>query len=307
MGATVTFAGNTSFAFTNSSQFKPMQIAGNNVTIKGAPGHVIDGSGPLYWDGLGNGGLPKPGQFLKIQVTNHSLMTDLYFLNLPTHGINVAGVLDSTIQNVYIDNSLGDAPNAISHGLSAAHNTDGFNVGNCKNLLIRNCTVYNQDDCVVVSDSTNVTVTNVFCSGSHGLSIAGGGSGNGHDIANILFTDSVVTNSTNGLRIKTDYNATGSVVNVTWSNIALSNIKTYGIDIEQDYYNGGGNGLPTNGVLVKDIAFKNVTGWVVPAAKDYFVLCGDGSCQDFSYDDVDITGGHGLSSCNYPWSGCPGP
>lgn len=123
---------------------------------------------------------------MKIQITNHSIMRDLYIENIPSHGINVAGVLDSTIQNIVINNSLGDAPNALSHGLSAAHNTDGFNVGNSVNLLIQDCKVWNQDDCVVVSDSTNVTVKNVFCSGSHGLSIAGGGSGSGHDISNIL-------------------------------------------------------------------------------------------------------------------------
>lgn len=123
---------------------------------------------------------------MKVQITNHSILRDLYIENIPSHGINVAGVLDSTIQNIVINNSLADAPNAISNGLAAGHNTDGFNVGNSVNLLIQDCKVWNQDDCVVVSDSANVTVKNVFCSGSHGLSIAGGGSGSGHDISNIL-------------------------------------------------------------------------------------------------------------------------
>jgi polygalacturonase len=123
----------------------------------------------------------------------------------------------------------------------------------------------------------------------------------------LRFTDSVVANSTNGLRIKTDYNATGSVVNVTYSNIEVSNIKTYGIDIEQDYLNGGSSGIASNGVLVANISFSNISGWVVPAATDYYIFCGDGSCQNFSFEDVDIDGGMGLSSCNYPAEGCPGP
>ncbi|KAH8803081.1 glycosyl hydrolases family 28-domain-containing protein [Xylogone sp. PMI_703] len=307
-GASVIFSGNTTFGFTNSSQFRPIQISGNNITIRGTPGSIIDGGGPQYWDGLGsNGGLPKPGQFMKVSMTNNSIMKDLYIQNYPSHGINVAGVINSTIQNVILNNSLGDAPNDRSNGLSAAHNSDGFNVGNSINLLLQDCKVWNQDDCVVVSDSTNVTVRNVFCSGSHGLSIAGGGSGSGHNIANILFTNSTVTNSTNGLRIKTDFNATGSVVNVTFSNIAVSNIKEYGIDIQQDYENAGPTGDPSNGVLVKDISFSNVTGWVVPEALDYYILCGDGSCQNFTFDNVEITGGSEVSSCNYPAGGCPGP
>jgi polygalacturonase len=114
------------------------------------------------------------------------MMRDLYIQNYPSHGINLAGVINSTVQNIILNNSLGDAPNNISKGLSAAHNSDGFNVGNSVNLVLQNSKVWNQDDCVVVSDSSNVTVSNMFCSGSHGLSIAGGGTGPGHNISNIL-------------------------------------------------------------------------------------------------------------------------
>lgn len=128
----------------------------------------------------------RPGQFMKIQLTNHSTVHDLTIQNYPSHGINLAGMKDSVVQRIIVNNSLGDAPNNISKGLSAAHNSDAFNVGNSVNLLIEECKVWNQDDCVVVSDSANVTVDNVFCSGTHGLSIAGGGTGLGHNISNIL-------------------------------------------------------------------------------------------------------------------------
>ena len=46
---------------------------------------------------------------------------------------------------------------------------------------------------------------------------------------------------------------------------------------------------------------------MVPAAADYYVLCGDGSCEDFEFKDVDIWGGGKNSTCNYPVEGCPGP
>ncbi|GLI78998.1 hypothetical protein PoHVEF18_007320 [Penicillium ochrochloron] len=262
-----------------------VQISGNNVVIKGTPGSFFDGGGPLYWDGLGNnGGGPKPGIFMKLSLKNESLVTDLYVLNTPTHAIDVDGVYDSTIQRIIVNNSLGDAPNAISNGLSAGHNTDAFDVGNVENLLMQDIQVWNQDDCVALSVSNNVTFRNFYCSGSHGLSIAGGGNGPGNNVTNVLFTDAIVTNSSYGLRIKTDYNATGSVVNVTYSNIFVSNIKARGIDIEQDYLNGGPNGLPTNGVAVHNITYKNVTGWVAEGAADYYVLCGVGSCKDFKYE-----------------------
>ncbi|CAG8974828.1 hypothetical protein HYALB_00000442 [Hymenoscyphus albidus] len=304
-GTTITFAGTTTFGITENSQFRPIQISGSNVTIKGEKGCVIDGGGPDYWDGLGsNGGLPKPGQFMKIQLTNHSTIEDLKIINYPSHGINLAGMHDSVVRRVIIDNRLGDAPNSISNGLSAAHNSDGFNVGNSVNLRLEDCQVWDQDDCVVVSDSENITVNNFYCSGSHGLSIAGGGTGVGHNITNILFQNSIVTNSTIGVRIKTDQGATGSVVNATWSNITLSNIKKIGLDIQQDYGNSGSDGKPTNGVRVAGITFKDVVGSVVSQARNYYILCGDGSCSGFNFNNVKITGGKG-DSCNYPPSGCP--
>jgi polygalacturonase len=52
------------------------------------------------------------------------------------------------------------------------------------------------------------------------------------------------------------------------------------------------------------VLFENVTGTATPDAKNYYVLCGDGSCSDVLFEDVSIVGG-GNSSCNFPASGCP--
>lgn len=59
-GSVITFAGTTTFAFTNSSTFKPIVLGGSDITVTGEEGHIIDGNGQAYWDGLGsNGGVPK--------------------------------------------------------------------------------------------------------------------------------------------------------------------------------------------------------------------------------------------------------
>lgn len=55
-------------------------------------------------------------------------------------------------------------------------------------------------------------------------------------------------------------------------------------------------------MIISDIKFIDVTGTVDSGAYDYYILCGDGSCSDFTFEDVDITGGS--SSCNYPSSAC---
>jgi polygalacturonase len=99
--------------------------------------------------------------------------------------------------------------------------------------------------------------------------------------------------------------STKQVSNIIYQNITVSGITDYGIDIQQDYLNGGPTGEPTNGVTISGVTFTDVTGTTTDDAKDYYILCGSDSCSDFSFSGVSITGGGETSSCNYPSSGCP--
>ncbi len=75
-GSVVTFAGLTTFAYTNSSTFNPIEVGGAGITIQGAAGHVIDGNGQAYWDGQGsNGGTNKSVRVFSIALER--------FLTLP--------------------------------------------------------------------------------------------------------------------------------------------------------------------------------------------------------------------------------
>lgn len=111
--------------------------------------------------------------------------------------------------------------------------------------------------------------------------------------------------SSDNCRIKSNYNATGVVANITDSNIALQGISTYGIDVQQDDLNGVPTRNPSNGVRIENLPFQNVTGTATSTAQDYYVLCGDGSCSDLTFNDVFITGGSIANSCNYMASDCP--
>ena len=82
----------------------------------------------------------------------------------------------------------------------------------------------------------------------------------------------------------------------------MSNISDYGIDIQQDYLNGGPTGTPTNGVIIKDVTMTNITGTATSDAIDYYILCGEGSCSNFVFNDISITGG-AEGSCNLNTTG----
>jgi polygalacturonase len=76
------------------------------------------------------------------------------------------------------------------------------------------------------------------------------------------FTNITIVASSNAARIKSSFNTTGYFANITYSNIVLQDIDAYGIDLQQDYLNGGPKGNPPNGIIFEDILFQNITGTV---------------------------------------------
>ncbi|KAF3919583.1 Polygalacturonase [Dactylellina cionopaga] len=300
--ATVVFAGLTTFGVTADNSFNPILISGTNVLVTGASGHTIDGGGPNYWDGQGsNGGSAKPDHFIVVKKMYNSKITNLNIKNWPVHCFSMTGNSGLTVSGLNLDNSDGDAANSKSGGKAAAHNSDGFDISSSDYVTLDTINVHNQDDCVAVTSGTHITVTGMYCYGGHGLSIGSIGGKSNNTVDTVLFENSQIINSENGCRIKTNSGTTGSIKNVTYKGITLSGITDYGIDVQQDYLNGGPTGSPTNGVTISGVSFIDVTGTVTSSAYDYYILCGSGSCSGFTFSGTSITGGK--TSCNY--GSCP--
>ncbi|KAI1077242.1 endopolygalacturonase [Whalleya microplaca] len=288
-GTTVTFAGTTSFEY-KEWEGPLISFSGTSITIKGASGHVIDGNGAKWWDSKGsNGGKTKPKFFYAHKLISSSI-TGLNVKNTPVQGFSINGAQELTLTDITIDNSAGDS--------AGGHNTDAFDVGSSTGVYIVGANVKNQDDCLAVNSGTNIQFTGGTCSGGHGLSIGSVGGRSDNDVKNVYIADSSIADSQNGVRVKTVYGATGTVSNVTYSNIKLSNITKYGIVIEQDYENGSPTGTPTTGVPITDLTVKSVTGSVASAATEVYILCGSGSCSGWTWSGNSITGGSKSSKCS---------
>lgn len=218
----------------------------------------------------------------------------------------MTGNQNLVVSDLILDNSAGDVPNNKSGTKAAAHNSDGFDISSSDYVTLDNIKVHNQDDCVAVTSGTHVTVNNMYCYGGHGLSIGSIGGKSNNTVDNVVFSNSQIIKSSNGCRIKSNSGTTGSVTNITYKNITLTDIDTYGIDVQQDYLNGGPTGSPTNGVNISSIHFVDVQGTATGSdAYNYYILCGDGSCSDITFENTKITGGGKGGSCNFPASGCP--
>ncbi|KAI7524501.1 Endopolygalacturonase, partial [Hortaea werneckii] len=279
-GTTVTFEGTTTFGY---KEWKGplISFSGTDITIQGADGHLIDMGGNQWWDGEGsNGGVTKPKGFYAHSLTD-SLITGLNIKNTPIQCFSINGAENLNVVDITIDNSEGDVEDG-------GHNTDAFDVGSSTGVYISGANVKNQDDCLAINSGTDISFTGATCSGGHGISIGSVGGRDDNTVENVFISDSTITDSDNGVRIKTVYDATGSVKNVTYSGITLSGINKYGIVIEQDYENGSPTGKPTDGVPITDLTLSDITGSVGDDAAPYYILCA--ACSDWTVSGVDLTG-----------------
>ena len=95
------------------------------------------------------------------KVTANSVIKNLYIQNYPVHCFSISDCANVLMENIVLNNTAGNAPNAISGGLPAAHNSDGYDISTSSNFLVTSGTVLNQDDCVAVSSGNNITIQNV--------------------------------------------------------------------------------------------------------------------------------------------------
>ncbi|KAF2675023.1 endopolygalacturonase [Microthyrium microscopicum] len=297
-GTTVTFTGKVNFAPTpKPGRTKQLvTITGSNIKIRGTTGHVINGNGQAYWDGVGgNSGktIDKP-KFFRLKLSN-SEISNLHVKNVPVHVFSISGCSHLTLDGIRIDNSAGDAKT--SGGKSLGHNTDAFDVGESNDITISNAWVHNQDDCLAINSGTNIKFLNGTCIGGHGLSIGSVGGRNNNVVKGVQIRNSKISKSENGVRIKTKAGeGKGSVSNVEYSNIVLDGITKRGIVIQQDYENGGPTGKPGPEIHISDLTLSGITGRVDGKAKAIYVLCASGGCSNWKWSGINISGGG--SSCS---------
>ncbi|KAJ3198989.1 hypothetical protein HDU83_009794 [Entophlyctis luteolus] len=275
-GTTVNLAGTVNFAkgtLTKNSYL--ITVGGSDITFYGTG--TLNGNGQEYWDGKGaNGGVNKPKMF-RVTTTGGSTFSGFTIKNTPIHCFSIAGS-GTTFEGITIDNFAGDA--------GGGHNTDGFDIG-ASNIVIKNCKVHNQDDCIAINQGSNIVFTGNTCVGGHGISI--GSVQSGSIVENIAVSNCTVANSLNGVRIKTVYQATaGSVSNVLYKDIYLSNIAQMGIVVRQDYLNGGPTGKAVSNMPITNLTLSNIHGTVKSGAYSVFVLCATGKCTKLNWNEINI-------------------
>nr|XP_023016648.1 polygalacturonase-like isoform X1 [Leptinotarsa decemlineata] len=291
--STLSFEGTTIFGVANW-EGPLIKIEGDTVKIDGAEGSKFDGQGAEYWDGKGGQGSKKP-LFFTFQGSGE--LTNINLLNCPERCSDVHGS-HITIDHWNIDVSAGDKNNL-------GHNTDGIGVWG-ENIIVKNSVVRNQDDCFVMARGRDIHVSNLYCSGGHGISMSVGLSKTSFEsnfVQNVTFKDITLVNSDNGIHLKTHKDGgPGLVEHITYKNITLKGIRRYGIEIQQDYPEN--DGKPTDNIPIRDVTVIGVRGTMtgkhsVPVR----VSCSTGACANWNWSEVDIKGNHKPCSMNFKPNG----
>jgi galacturan 1,4-alpha-galacturonidase len=293
-GTTVNVLGEIQFG--NMSWAGPLfEVIGNNITFNGN-NQRWDGGGPFYWDGKGaSGGIKKPLPMMEILISG--TLNDVYVVNSPAHAFAIFNPGPLTISGVTVDDSQGNYPNAQSGKVTAARNTDGFDVAG-NNVIIQKSTVLNQDDCLAIKMGKNITFADNYCEGGHGISI--GSIPSNVVVSDIEISGNNVVGSAYSFRIKTDTSATNSAVqNVTYTANTATNCTYYGVLITQSYPSN--MGTPGNGVTISDINFSPGTTSLTANDGAYRVAvnCGSGSCTgNWDWSGLETSGGKAGSIIN---------
>ncbi|KZS92111.1 pectin lyase-like protein [Sistotremastrum niveocremeum HHB9708] len=260
-------------------------LSGTNLHLYG--GGTIDGNGQIWYDALANGqgntgtaggssttfARPIP---LTVFESKNVLVEDLNQISSPFWNNFVYGSSNVEYRNINI--------RSLSYSKSPAANSDGWDIYRSDHVTVRDSVVNNDDDCVSFKpNSTFITVQNMNCNGSHGISVGSLGqyAGETDIVANVYVQNITMSNAQNGARIKvfggnpsassTAGGGTGYVKNITYANFRVNNVDNP-ITLNQCYSTPAATcaQFPSK-VTISDVHFIDITGTSSGAEKSLVV------------------------------------
>ncbi|CAI5503605.1 unnamed protein product [Closterium sp. Naga37s-1] len=184
----------------------------------------LDGNGEGYWDTEAH---DRPHLLSLIQC-REVILDGVALRNPPMYHVFSYGI-DWLWVRRFTTNAPDESPN-----------TDSLKLLGVRHALIENCTFHGGDDDVslVARGSqavANVTVRNLIATSGHGISIGSLGAGGAVAcVSDVSFKDLILSDLSNGLRIKTWQGGLGVVRNVQYENVYMTNIER-AITLDQFY------------------------------------------------------------------------
>ncbi|XP_039116141.1 polygalacturonase At1g48100-like [Dioscorea cayenensis subsp. rotundata] len=255
------------------------------ITIRG--NGIIEGQGSVWWTNT-------PFEDDPVAIELNKKMPSIKPTALRFYGSTNVTVTGITIQNspqchLKFDN----CESVLVYNMTVSSpgdslNTDGIHLQNSRGVTIHHTDLGCGDDCISIQTGcSNVYIHNVNCGPGHGISIGGLGRDNTKAcVSNITVQYINMHDTMNGVRIKTWQGGSGSVQNVRFSNIDVSEVQTP-IIIDQFYCDKSTCKNQTSAVALSGIKYENIKGTYT--VKPVHFACSDSiPCSDISLTQVEL-------------------
>ncbi|XP_050276598.1 polygalacturonase At1g48100 [Quercus robur] len=226
-----------------------------NFTIQGTG--TVDGQGSNWW---------TTSQILYTQKKSNNIPdlrpTALRFYSSYDVTVSDIKIINSPQCHLKFDSSKGVKVNNITiSSPEDSLNTDGIHLQNTQDVEIQHSSIGCGDDCVSIQTGcSNVHVHHINCGPGHGISL--GGLGKDKSVAcvsNVVVENISIQNTLSGVRIKTWQGGIGSVKNVSFTNVQVSDVKVP-IIIDQFYCDKNFCKNQTGAVAITGVKYDQIVG-----------------------------------------------
>ncbi|KAH9714979.1 putative polygalacturonase [Citrus sinensis] len=258
----------------------------NHLTVQG--GGTINGMGQEWWS-----------RSCKINTTN--AITFHKCKNLKVQNLRVVNsqqmhIAFTNCLRVVISNLKVIAP-------AESPNTDGIHISASRGVEVKNSIVGTGDDCIsIVGNSSLIRIRNFACGPGHGISIGSLGKSNSSvRIHDIMVYGALISNTQNGVRIKTWQGGSGSATNIQFLDVLMKNVSNP-IIIDQYYCDSP---VPcanqTSAVKVENITFIHIKGTSATEEAIKFACSDDSPCEGLFLEDVQLVSHSGGIAKSFCW------
>eukprot|EP01083_Nonionella_stella_P094804 266095_1 len=263
-------------------QFSNLQ----ETTIQG--GGIVDGSGQKWWayscaNFNSQSCVRKAPLALGLNFCKNVALRNITVQNSPGEHVKLYSSSYVEVSNLQIT-APGDSPN-----------TDGMKIAMSQNVVIRNSTIGTGDDCVaIITGSSDIQIYDIVCGPGHGISIGSLGENNARDtVSNVVVRGAKLTDTTNGLRIKTWQGGSGYAQNISYENVIMNNVSNP-IIIDQ-YYCDPAQACrnQSSAVYVNNVTYKGISGTSATPQAIKLACSRTVPCTNIVMQNVNIQTKHG--------------
>jgi galacturan 1,4-alpha-galacturonidase len=170
-------------------------------------------------------------------------------------------------------------------------NTDGIHIGRSTGVNITDANIKTGDDCVSLGDgSQQINIEKVACGPGHGISVGSlGRSHNEEPVIGVTVRNCTLTNTMNGVRVKTwPASPTGVASELHFEDITMNNVSTP-ILIDQEYcpYSKCDSKVPSR-VKISNVSFKRIRGTSATQLAVKLVCSKGIPCQNVAISDINL-------------------